>query len=697
MPREIPLERIRNIGIIAHIDAGKTTTTERILFYTGRTYKIGEVHEGTAVMDWMEQERERGITITAAATTAEWKDHRINIIDTPGHVDFTAEVERSLRVLDGGVVVFDAVAGVEPQSETVWRQADKYKVPRICFINKMDRTGADFGRTVEMIKDRLGARPVPIQMPIGAEDRFRGLVDLMANKAVLYLDDEGKREDLSEIPAEVAAQAEVLRQEMIEAIAETNDELTLLYLEGEELDVEELKHALRKATIEGKLVPVLCGAALKNKGVQRMLDAVIDYLPSPLEVPPMTGTRPGELAGEEGVELITRPPSEDAPFAGLVFKIVADPYVGKLAYFRVYSGKLEAGSYVLNTTRNQRERVGRLIQMHANHREEIKEVYAGEIAAMVGPKQSFTGDTICDPNHPIVLENIRFPEPVLQLAIEPKTKSDQDKLSVALVRLSEEDPTFRVHTDQESGQTIIAGMGELHLEVLVDRMRREYKVEANQGKPQVAYREAISVPVDVEGKFVRQTGGKGQYGHVKLQLEPLGRGRGFEFVNGIIGGTIPREYIKPVEQGVREAMDTGVIAGFPVVDLKVTLYDGSYHEVDSSEMAFKIAGSMALKEGVRKGRPQLLEPVMKVEVVTPEDFLGAVLGDLNARRGHVEGMEARGNAQVVRAYVPLASMFGYTTDLRSATQGRATSSMEFAYYQPLAEALAKVIIEKRRG
>jgi elongation factor G len=697
MPREIPLERIRNIGIIAHIDAGKTTTTERILFYTGRTYKIGEVHEGTAVMDWMEQERERGITITAAATTAEWKDHRINIIDTPGHVDFTAEVERSLRVLDGGVVVFDAVAGVEPQSETVWRQADKYKVPRICFINKMDRTGADFGRTVEMIKDRLGARPVPIQMPIGAEDRFRGLVDLMANKAVLYLDDEGKREDLSEIPAEVAAQAEVLRQEMIEAIAETNDELTLLYLEGEELDVEELKHALRKATIEGKLVPVLCGAALKNKGVQRMLDAVIDYLPSPLEVPPMTGTRPGELAGEEGVELITRPPSEDAPFAGLVFKIVADPYVGKLAYFRVYSGKLEAGSYVLNTTRNQRERVGRLIQMHANHREEIKEVYAGEIAAMVGPKQSFTGDTICDPDHPIVLENIRFPEPVLQLAIEPKTKSDQDKLSVALVRLSEEDPTFRVHTDQESGQTIIAGMGELHLEVLVDRMRREYKVEANQGKPQVAYREAISVPVDVEGKFVRQTGGKGQYGHVKLQLEPLGRGRGFEFVNGIIGGTIPREYIKPVEQGVREAMDTGVIAGFPVVDLKVTLYDGSYHEVDSSEMAFKIAGSMALKEGVRKGRPQLLEPVMKVEVVTPEDFLGAVLGDLNARRGHVEGMEARGNAQVVRAYVPLASMFGYTTDLRSATQGRATSSMEFAYYQPLAEALAKEIIEKRRG
>jgi elongation factor G len=697
MPREIPLERIRNIGIIAHIDAGKTTTTERVLFYTGRTYKIGEVHEGTAVMDWMEQERERGITITAAATTAEWKDHRVNIIDTPGHVDFTAEVERSLRVLDGGVVVFDAVAGVEPQSETVWRQADKYKVPRICFINKMDRIGANFERTVQMIKDRLGAKPVPIQLPIGAEDRFRGLVDLLDNKAVLYLDDQGKREDLNEIPPEVAEHAEQLRQELIEAIAETDDELTLLYLEGEELGVDELRRALRKATIDGKLVPVLCGAALKNKGVQRMLDAVIDYLPSPLDVPPISGTLPGQVAGDEGVEPITRPADEKSPFAGLVFKIVADPYVGKLAYFRVYSGMLEAGSYVLNTTRGQRERVGRLIQMHANHREEIKEVYAGDIAAMVGPKQSFTGDTICDPDKPIVLENIRFPEPVLQLAIEPKTKSDQDKLAVALVRLSEEDPTFRVYTDQETGQTIIAGMGELHLEVLVDRMRREYKVEANQGKPQVAYREAISQAVDVEGKFVRQTGGKGQYGHVKLQIEPLERGKGFEFVNGIIGGSIPREYIKPVEQGIREAMDTGVIAGYPVVDLKATLYDGSYHEVDSSEMAFKIAGSMALKEGVRKARPQLLEPIMKVEVTTPEDFLGTVLGDLNSRRGHVEGMEARGNAQVVRGYVPLAAMFGYTTDLRSATQGRATSSMEFAYYQPLPDALAKEIIEKRRG
>jgi elongation factor G len=701
MPREIPLERTRNIGIIAHIDAGKTTTTERILFYTGRTYKIGEVHEGTATMDWMEQERERGITITAAATTAQWEVkgevYRVNIIDTPGHVDFTAEVERSLRVLDGGVVVFDAVAGVEPQSETVWRQADKYRVPRICFVNKMDRTGANFERTVDMIKERLGAKPVPIQMPIGSEDRFRGIVDLLENKAVLYLDDAGKRQELAEIPDEVAVKAEQMRQEMLEAIAETDDELTLLYLEGEELGLEELRRALRKATIDGKLVPVLCGAALKNKGVQRMLDSVVYYLPSPLDIPPITGTLPGQVAGEEGVDLLTRAPSDDAPFAGLVFKIMADPYVGKLAYFRAYSGKLEAGSYVLNSTRNNRERVGRLIQMHANHREEIKEVYSGDIAAMVGPKQSFTGDTICDPDNPIALENIRFPEPVIQLAIEPKTKSDQDKLAIALQKLSEEDPTFRVRTDEETGQTIIAGMGELHLEVLVDRMRREYKVEANQGKPQVAYRESISQPADVDSKFVRQTGGKGQYGHVKLQLEPLERGKGFEFVNAIVGGAIPREYIGPTEQGIKEAMQTGVLAGFPVVDVKVTLYDGSFHEVDSSEMAFKIAGSMGLKEGVRKGRPQLLEPVMKVEVTTPEDFLGTVLGDLNSRRGHVEGMEARANAQIVKAYVPLASMFGYTTDLRSATQGRATSSMEFAYYQPLSEGLAKEIIEKRRG
>ncbi|MEO7910210.1 MAG: elongation factor G, partial [Roseiflexaceae bacterium] len=607
MPREISLERTRNIGIIAHIDAGKTTTTERILFYTGRTYKIGEVHEGTATMDWMEQERERGITITAAATTAQWEVrgdvYRVNIIDTPGHVDFTAEVERSLRVLDGGVVVFDAVAGVEPQSETVWRQADKYRVPRICFVNKMDRTGANFQRTVDMIKERLGAKAVPIQMPIGAEDQFRGIVDLLANKAYEYVDDAGTPMELAEIPAVVAVRAEQMRQEMIEAIAETDDELTLLYLEGEELGVEEMRGALRRATIANKLVPVLCGAALKNKGVQRMLDAVVFYLPSPLDIPPITGTLPGHSVDEEGVELLTRAADDSAPFSALVFKIMADPYVGKLAYFRAYSGKLEAGSYVLNSTRNNRERVGRLIQMHANHREEIKEVYSGDIAAMVGPKQSFTGDTICDPENPIALENIRFSEPVIQLAIEPKTKSDQDKLAIALQKLSEEDPTFRVRTDEETGQTIIAGMGELHLEVMVDRMRREYKVEANQGKPQVAYRESISIPSDVDSKFVRQTGGKGQYGHVKLRLEPMERGKGFEFVNGIVGGSVPREYIGPTEAGIKEAMQTGVLAGFPVVDIKVTLYDGSFHEVDSSEMAFKIAGSMGLKEGVRKGRP----------------------------------------------------------------------------------------------
>jgi elongation factor G len=701
MPREFPLERIRNIGIIAHIDAGKTTTTERILFYTGRTYKLGEVHEGTAVMDWMEQERERGITITAAATTAQWKVgddvYRVNIIDTPGHVDFTAEVERSLRVLDGGVVVFDAVAGVEPQSETVWRQADKYNVPRICFVNKMDRTGANFDRTVQMIKDRLGAKPVPIQMPLGAEDRFRGIVDLLLSKAIIYTDDQGKREELEDIPAEFAAQAEKMRQEMIEAIAETNDELMLLYLEGEELDPEELRRALRDACLKGKLVPVLCGAALRNKGVQRMLDAVVYYLPSPLDIPPVRGTRPGQDINDEASDMLTRSADENAPFTGLVFKIVADPFVGKLAYFRVYSGKLEAGSYVLNTTRNQRERIGRLLQMHSNHREDIKEVYAGDIAAMVGPKQSFTGDTICDPENPILLDNIRFPEPVIQLAIEPKTKADQDKMTTALIKLSEEDPTFRMYTDQETGQTIIAGMGELHLEVIVDRMRREYKVEANQGKPQVSYRETMTQPADVDSKFVRQSGGKGQYGHVKFQLEPLQPGGGFEFVNAVVGGSVPREYIGAIEQGVKEAMAGGVLAGYPVVDIKVTLYDGSYHEVDSSEMAFKIAASMGLKDGVRKGRPVLLEPIMKVEVVTPEEFLGTVLGDLNSRRGQVEGMEARGNAQVVKAHVPLSTMFGYTTDLRSSTQGRATSSMEFAYYQPLPDHLAKEIVEKRRG
>lgn len=701
MPRETPLIRYRNIGIIAHIDAGKTTTTERILYYTGRTYKVGEVHEGTATMDWMEQERERGITITSAATTAEWEvagtKYRVNIIDTPGHVDFTAEVERSLRVLDGGVVVFDAVAGVEPQSETVWRQADKYRVPRICFVNKMDRTGANFERTVDMIVDRLGAKPVPIQLPMGAEDRFEGIIDLIEMKAAVYGDDLGRTEQFIDIPENFRARAEQMRNDMIERVSETDDELTMMFLEGETPSVDQIRAALRNATIAGTLVPVLCGAALRNKGVQRMLDAVVYYLPSPLDIPPIKGTLPGVDTDSEDVEFIVRKTDDGEPFTALVFKIVADPFVGKLAYFRVYSGKLEAGNYVLNTTRGQRERAGRLIQMHANHREEIKEVLAGDIAAMVGPKQSFTGDTICDPDNPIVLENIRFPEPVIQLAVEPKTKADQDKMAVALGKLAEEDPTFRVFTDQETGQTIIAGMGELHLEVIVDRMRREYKVEANQGKPQVAYRESVTQQTDVDSKFVRQSGGKGQYGHVKLTLQPLERGQGFEFVNAIVGGTVPREYIPAVEAGVKEAMAGGVLAGYPVVDLKVTLYDGSFHEVDSSEMAFKIAGSMGLKDGVRKAGPQILEPVMRVEVVTPDDFLGTVLGDLNSRRGQVEGMEGRGNAQVVKAYVPLANMFGYTTELRSATQGRATSSMEFAFYQPLPDHLAQEIIVKRRG
>ncbi len=697
MPRSVPLNLYRNIGIIAHIDAGKTTTTERVLYYTGRTYKIGEVHEGTATMDFMPQERERGITIQSAATTAEWKGHRINIIDTPGHVDFTAEVERSLRVLDGGVVVFDAVAGVEPQSETVWRQADKYKVPRICFVNKMDRMGANFDRTVEMIVSRLGARPVPVQLPIGSEDQFRGIIDLMNNNAVIYKDDLGKDQEIVEIPAELADKAATMRANLVEAIAETNDELTLLYLEGEEIGTEELKSALRQATIENKLVPVLCGSALKNKGVQRMLDAVVDYLPSPLDVPAMQAVAPGATVDDEDVEFITREPNDDQPFSALVFKIVADAFVGKLAYFRVYSGKIEAGSYVLNSTKVQKERIGRLLQMHANHREEIKEVFAGDIAAMVGPKQTFTGDTICDPTEPVVLETIKFPEPVIHVAVEPKTKADQDKMGLALAKLAEEDPTFRLRTDQETGQTIIGGMGELHLEVIVDRMMREFKVEANVGKPQVAYRESISQPSDIDSKFVRQSGGKGQYGHVKVRFEPKEQGTGFEFVNATVGGTVPKEYVPAVEQGIREAMETGVVAGYPVVDVRATLYDGSFHEVDSSEMAFKIAASMALKDGVRKGRPQILEPIMKVEVTVPEDFMGSVLGDLNSRRGRVEGMDARGNAQVIRAHVPLSNMFGYATDLRSMTSGRANYSMEFAYYEALPNSLAEEIMAKSKG
>ncbi|NJK78742.1 MAG: elongation factor G [Chloroflexaceae bacterium] len=698
MAREIELDKIRNIGIIAHIDAGKTTTTERILFYTGRTYKIGEVHEGTAVMDWMPQEQERGITITSAATTAAWTLHgttyRINIIDTPGHVDFTVEVERSLRVLDGGVVVFDSVAGVEPQSETVWRQADKYRVPRICFVNKMDRTGANYQRTIDMIIERLAAKPVPIQLPIGSEDSFRGIIDLLRNKATIYKDDLGRDMEEIDVPAEMVDQVATARANLIEAIAETDDELTLLYLEGEELSIEELKRGLRKATIEGKLVPVLCGSSLKNKGVQKLLDAVVEYLPSPVDRPAVTGTLRGLDADDEEAVVMHRKPADEDAFTALVFKLVSDPYVGKLAYFRVYSGVIETGTYILNSTRGQKERVGRLLQMHANHREEIKEVRAGDIAAMVGPKQSFTGDTLCDPDNQIILESIKFPEPVIELAIEPKTKADQDKMAMALARLAEEDPTFRVYTDQETGQTIMKGMGELHLEVLVDRMRREFKVEANQGKPQVSYRETIAGSSDVDMVFKRQTGGKGQFAHVKIRVQPLNPGEGFEFVNAVTGGSIPREYIPAVQQGIVDTMQTGIVSGYPVVDVKVELYDGSFHEVDSSEMAFKIAASMAIKEAVRKGKPVLLEPIMKVEVVTPEDFLGTVIGDLNSRRGRMEGMESRGNTQVVKAYVPLMNMFGYTTDLRSATQGRATSSMEFAQYEVLPDHLAQEIIAK---
>ena len=682
---------MRNIGIIAHIDAGKTTTTEQILFYSGQTYKIGEVHEGTAVMDWMEQERERGITITAAATTCQWLDHQINIIDTPGHVDFTVEVERSLRVLDGGVVVFDAVAGVEPQSETVWRQASKYGVPRICFVNKMDRTGANFWRTIEMIVDRLGADPVPIQLPLGVESSFAGAIDLIEEQAIRFTDQLGAEPQIGEIPAEYRDQVAEHREKLIEKVVETDDGLMTRYLEGETITPDELRAALRRATISSRPVPVLCGSALKNKGIQPLLDAVIDYLPSPADVPPVQAIDPKT---EEAIDWETR---DDAPFAALAFKIVADPYMGKLAYFRVYSGKLSSGSYVYNATSSQRERMGRLVQMHANSREEISEVYAGDIVAAIGLRNTVTGDTLCDPDRPILLETIRFPEPVIDIAIEPKTKADQDKMGLALQRLAEEDPTFRIRTDEETGQTIISGMGELHLEVLVDRMQREYKVDANIGRPQVAYRETISQPAQAEGRFVRQTGGRGQYGDVWLRVEPLEPGSGFEFVNGIVGGVVPREYIPAVENGVREALDRGEVAGYPTIDLRVTLYDGSYHEVDSSEMAFKIAGSMGVHEAIKKARPVLLEPVAQVEVVTPEEFLGDVLGDLNARRGHIEGMEARSGAQVVTAMVPLSEMFGYATDLRSKTQGRATYSMEFHHYQQVPTHVAQEVATRRRG
>ena len=675
MPREYPLERIRNIGIIAHIDAGKTTATERMLFYTGRTHRMGEVDEGTTVTDWMDQERERGITITAAAITCYWRNHQINIIDTPGHIDFTVEVQRSLRVLDGGIVLFDAVAGVEPQSETVWRQADTYGVPRICFVNKMDRVGADFWRTIRMIEERLGANPVALQIPLGVESSFQGVVDLINMQAISYSDELGAKPEVVPIPAELQEEVALRREMLLEKLAETDETIMVKYLEGVEITTEELRQALRQATLKGELVPVFCGSALRNKGVQPLLDAVVDYLPSPLDIPPIMGINPKTGAEE------SRPADENAPLAALVFKIVTDPYVGRLAYFRVYSGKVRAKQAVRNTNKNIKERVGRLVRMHANHREEIDEVLAGDIGAALGLKDTFTGETLSDFNRPIVLESIKFPEPVISVAIEPRTEADQDKMTEALYRLAEEDPTFNVRMDEETGQTIISGMGELHLEVLVERMVREFKVRANVGRPQVAYKETITKPVRAEGRFVRQTGGRGHYGHVWLELEPLGKGGGFQFESKIAGGVIPKEFIPAVEQGVREALDSGVLAGYPLTDLKVTLVDGSYHEVDSSAVDFKIAASMALRNGVLQADPVLLQPVMKLEVVVPEEFAGEVIGDLSARGAQIEGMEPRsGGFQAIHAHVPLAVMFGYATDLRSMTQGRGVFTMEFDYY-----------------
>src|SRR5436190_17909080 len=688
MPREFPLEKTRNIGIIAHIDAGKTTTTERVLFYTKKIHRMGEVHEGAATMDWMPQEQERGITITSAATTCFWLDYRINIIDTPGHVDFTANVERSLRVLFGGVVIFHAVAGVEPQSETVWRQANKYNVPRICFVNKMDRVGADFWRTVDMIRDRLGAVPVPIQIPIGRDNNFKGFLDLIEQQSITFIDDLGTKSDHTDVPTSMEAECAQHREYLIERVAETDEDLTLKYLEGEEITKEELIAALRRATIAGTLVPVLCGSALKNKGVQAMLDAVIAYLPSPLDIPPPTGINP------DTDEPVTREVSDTAPFSALVFKIVSDPFVGRLSYMRVYSGTLSKGSAIENSTKGKSERIGRLLRMHANHREDIDEIRAGDICAAVGLRNTFTGDTLADPQHPVVLEQITFPQPVISQAIEPRTRSDQDKMAIALLKLAEEDPTFQLHTDVESGQTIISGMGELHLEVIVDRMFREFKVEANVGRPQVAYRESISREVQAQGKHVRQTGGHGQYGDVWIRVAPNERGKGFEFINAIVGGVIPREYIKPTEMGIKETLENGIIAGYPMIDVKVTLFDGSYHEVDSSEMAFKTAGSIAIKEATRKAAPILLEPIMLVEVTTSEEFYGDVIGDLNRRRGTILGMESRGSMYVVRSHVPLAEMFGYVNDLRSMTSGRANDSMEFAHYSPVPKNIADEIIAK---
>jgi elongation factor G len=692
MPRTFPLEKIRNIGIMAHIDAGKTTTTERILYYTGRTYKMGEVHEGAAVMDWMEQEQERGITITSAATTCEWNGHRINIIDTPGHVDFTVEVERSLRVLDGAIALFDSVAGVEPQSETVWRQADKYRVPRIAYINKMDRIGADFDRGVQTMVDRLGAHPVPIQLPIGAESEFRGIIDLVENQAIIYKDELGKEQDVIDIPADHAEVAAAAREHLLEEVSHYDDELLEMILEEQEIPIDRLKSAIRKAALEIKLTPVLCGSSFKNKGVQPLLDAVLDYLPSPLEVPPVEGVEPAKGSSNGDEKPAERHASDDEPFAALAFKIMADPYVGKLTYFRVYSGRLEAGSRVLNVNTGRTERIGRILMMHANEREEVKEVYAGDIAAAVGIKQVVTGDTLSAPDKPIKLETIEFPEPVIKVAIEPKTKADQEKMSTALGRLAEEDPTFQVRTNEETGQTEISGMGELHLEVLVDRMMREYRVEANVGRPQVSYRETIRGTAEkIEGRFVRQTGGSGQYGIVYIDVEPA-PGEGFDFINKIKGGAIPTEFIPAVEKGVEEALENGPRAGYPMVDVRVTLNDGKYHDTDSSEIAFKVAGSLALKEAVKRAKPVLLEPIFAVEVVTPEEFMGDVIGDLNRRRGHVQGMEQRGNAQVVSAYVPLAEMFGYATDLRSNTQGRATYTMQFERYDEVPANIAEKVV-----
>lgn len=688
MSRKFDLTKIRNIGIMAHIDAGKTTTTERILFYTGKVHRMGEVHDGAATMDWMIQEQERGITITSAATSCQWRNHQINIIDTPGHVDFTVEVERSLRVLDGAVAVFCSVGGVEPQSETVWRQADKYGVPRLAFINKMDRVGADFFRGMDMIRTRLGANPVAIQIPIGSEDNFNGIVDLIEEKAFVYLDDLGTRTEAEEISADLVDIVGEYRGKMLEALAEFDDELMVKYLEGETIPAEEIRAAVRKGTLSAKITPVLCGSSFKNKGVQLLLDAVVDYLPSPLDLPPVKGTVPGQDAE------IVRKASDSEPFSALAFKIMADPYVGKLAFFRVYSGTLKTGSYILNSTKNKRERIGRILRMHANHREDIDEVFTGDIAAVVGLKDTTTGDSLTDEKNPILLESMEFPEPVIDIAIEPKTKADQDKLGLSLARLAEEDPTFKVHTDEETGQTIISGMGELHLEIIVDRLLREFKVEANVGKPQVAYRETIRQAVKSEGKFVRQSGGRGQYGHVWLELEPLEPGTGFQFENKIVGGVVPREYIAPVEAGVKDAMQSGVLAGYPMVDVKVTIFDGSYHEVDSSEMAFRIAGSMAFKEGAQKAKPVLLEPIMKVEITTPEEYLGDIMGDFNSRRGRIEGMENRPGAQIIRGYVPLSEMFGYATAIRSASQGRAVYSMHFSHYDEVPKNIAETIIQK---